>query len=323
MGELVFEMVWDCRYCGSKKLLGLTHRHCPSCGAAQDPSGRYFPPDHEKVAVQNHQYVGADVVCRYCGAASSKKAHNCGQCGAALSEGAPATPRALLLEPTAFGGSTPPPRPLWKFLVPSLCLLAVAVVVTLLVWKKDERLVVASRAWERTIDVERLGPTRESAWCDELPANAESVSRHRVQRGTTQVPDGEDCRLQKQDRGDGTFQETRVCTPKHKSEPAYADKCDFVRVKWTRQRQERAEGTASSPVPHWPALSLGAPCSEPGCEREGARAESYTVVLKDVAGGTYRCNLPENAWSSYVEGKSYQAKIRALGTLDCASLSPR
>jgi len=322
MGELVFEMLWDCRYCGSKKLLGLTHRHCPSCGAAQDPNGRYFPPEHEKVAVQNHEYVGADVVCRYCGAASSKKARNCGQCGAALSEGAPATPRSFLVEPTAFGGSTPPPRPLWKVLVPSLCLLAVAVVVTLMVWKKDEKLVVASRSWERVIDVERLGPTRESSWCDELPANAAGVTRRREQRGTTQVGDGEDCRVQKQDRGDGTFQETRVCTPKHKSEPAYAEKCEYTRVKWSRQRQERAEGTAAA-APHWPAVSMAAGCDAVGCEREGRRTERYTVVLKDAAGETYRCNVTENAWSGYAEGKSYGAKIRALGSLDCASLSPR
>jgi len=76
MAEPVYEMVWDCRYCTAKKLLGLTHRHCPNCGAQQDPNARYFPLDHEKVAVQNHEFVGADMQCRYCGGASSKSAHN-------------------------------------------------------------------------------------------------------------------------------------------------------------------------------------------------------------------------------------------------------
>src|SRR5258708_4607424 len=88
MAELVYEMVWDCRYCGAKKLLGLTHRHCPNCGAQQDPNARSFPADHEKVAVQNHEYVGADIKCRYCGGPSSRRARNCGQCGAPLAEGA-------------------------------------------------------------------------------------------------------------------------------------------------------------------------------------------------------------------------------------------
>ena len=32
MVEPVFEMLWDCSYCSAKKLLGLTHRHCPNCG---------------------------------------------------------------------------------------------------------------------------------------------------------------------------------------------------------------------------------------------------------------------------------------------------
>jgi hypothetical protein len=81
MAELIYEMVWDCQCCGARKLLGLSHRHCPSCGAQQDPSSRYFPADHEKVAVQNHEFVGADTQCRYCGGASSKRAHIVGSAG--------------------------------------------------------------------------------------------------------------------------------------------------------------------------------------------------------------------------------------------------
>jgi hypothetical protein len=94
MAEPVYEMLWNCSHCSTQKLLGLTHRHCPNCGAKQDPSARYFPADHEKVAVQNHQYVGADLVCRYCSAACSRKAHNCAQCGAPLAQGAPVKSRA-------------------------------------------------------------------------------------------------------------------------------------------------------------------------------------------------------------------------------------
>ena len=30
--EPVYEMLWDCGYCGHKKLLGLTHRFCANCG---------------------------------------------------------------------------------------------------------------------------------------------------------------------------------------------------------------------------------------------------------------------------------------------------
>jgi hypothetical protein len=42
-----FQMLWDCKYCSTKKLLGVTHKFCPSCGAAQDANARYFPSDEE------------------------------------------------------------------------------------------------------------------------------------------------------------------------------------------------------------------------------------------------------------------------------------
>jgi hypothetical protein len=54
--EAVYEMIWDCKFCGQKKLLGLTHRFCAGCGAPQDPASRYFPPDSEKVAVHDHEF---------------------------------------------------------------------------------------------------------------------------------------------------------------------------------------------------------------------------------------------------------------------------
>ena len=323
MGELVYEMVWDCRYCGAKKNLGLTHRHCPNCGAQQDPNARYFPPDHEKVAVQNHEFVGADVQCRYCGGASSKRAHNCGQCGAPLVEGATVQAQVAPqgLTAPAPSPSAPPRRATWKIVVPIVALLVVAVVVVTLVWKTPQKLVVASHTWQRSITVERFGPSRESAWCNELPATASDVSRHRERHGSKKVPDGETCHAQKQDRGDGTFKEEQVCTPKFKDEPVYEEKCDFLLVKWSQQRKEVAEG-ALADAPHWPAVALArAGCTTVGCEREGARKETYTVVFKDAAGESYRCDLAQNAWTSFADGQRYSGKLRALtGSLDCDSL---
>ena len=326
MAELVYEMVWDCRYCGSKKLLGLTHRHCPNCGAQQDPNARYFPADHEKVAVQNHEYVGADIQCRYCGGPSSKRAHNCGQCGAPLAEGAQVqaqvAPQTLPPSPAAAALGAPPPRALWKIIVPIVALCGVAITVLLLVWKKEQAFVVASHSWRRSVSVERMGPAHESAWCSSLPAGASEVSRRREQHGSKQVPDGEDCKTHKKDRGDGTFKEEQVCAPKYKDEPVYDDKCEYVVTKWSQARKETAEGATLAPPPHWPAVTLArAACSAVGCEREGARDESYTVVFRDDKGETYRCDLAEPAWSSFADGARYTGKLRALvNTLDCSSL---
>src|SRR5512145_2433987 len=85
-GERIYEMLWDCKFCDSKKLLGKTHRFCPNCGAAQDASWRYFPSDAEKVAVQDHVYVGADRVCPACSSLSSASAQFCGACGSPLDQ---------------------------------------------------------------------------------------------------------------------------------------------------------------------------------------------------------------------------------------------
>ena len=87
-GAKVYEMQWDCKFCGTKKLLGKTHRFCPNCGAQQDPTWRYFPSDSEKVAVQDHVYVGADIICKACQSLNSGKAEFCGNCGAPLSDAA-------------------------------------------------------------------------------------------------------------------------------------------------------------------------------------------------------------------------------------------
>src|SRR5687768_8288081 len=86
----VYEMLWDCKFCGTKKLLGKTHRFCPNCGGQQDPSCRYFPADAEKVAVQDHVYVGADKICPACQSVSAASAEFCGNCGSPLDKAASA-----------------------------------------------------------------------------------------------------------------------------------------------------------------------------------------------------------------------------------------
>ncbi len=329
MAELVYEMVWDCPCCGSKKLLGLTHRHCPHCGAAQDPNARYFPADHEKVAVQNHELVGADISCRYCSAPSSRRAHNCGQCGASLAEGAQVTlqvaaPASHEMAYAAGPASEPPKRPLWKVALPVAALLGVVVTVLLLVWKRDQRFVVVELSWQRSVAVERLGPVRKSAWCDELPADAPVRSRRREQRGVKQVVSGEECRTEKRDRGDGTFTQQQVCSPKHRDEPVYAEKCEVEQVEWSRAREERAEGRLETSPPYWPSAQLARrDCATLGCEREGKRSESYSVLFKDARGEPYRCHFDERGWRAFEKDARYAGKLRALvGTLDCSSLRP-
>src|SRR4051812_37296966 len=82
----VYEMLWDCQYCGTKKLLAKTQRFCPSCGGAQVAKWRYFPADEEKIAVKDHIYVGVDRMCPACGVANARIAKHCISCGSPLDE---------------------------------------------------------------------------------------------------------------------------------------------------------------------------------------------------------------------------------------------
>src|SRR5262245_30977710 len=108
--EAVYEMLWDCKYCSHKKLLGLTHRFCASCGAPQDPNARYFPPDNEKVAVKDHPFVGADVHCPACRQPMSRSAKCCTNCGSPIDQGAQVALKADVVVPGPQGfapGMTP------------------------------------------------------------------------------------------------------------------------------------------------------------------------------------------------------------------------
>jgi hypothetical protein len=325
MPSPVYEMLWDCKFCGQKKLLGLTHRHCPNCGAQQDANVRYFPPDAERVAVQDHRFVGADIVCRYCSAASSRAAHNCGNCGAPLAEGQSVQP--LGDQPHALASSRSPSVPpkrrfgvgLWVALVLGvLCLCGVLSSLTF--WKKEAAFSVVREEWSRTVNVETLGPVSDSAWCDQLPAGATDVRRHREQRSTKQAPNGEDCHTRKVDNGDGTFHENKECTPKYKDEPVLDDKCDFRIDRWHSERIVKAQGTDSANV-RWPDTQLARPGNCLGCEREGARSETYTVVFQDAKANTFSCDFAQQRWAIFAVGSKWNGAIRRLvGTLDCDSL---
>lgn len=81
-----YQMLWDCPRCGTDKLLGIDHRHCPSCGSPQDPERRYYPSDEDKVLAKDHVYAGADKLCPACDAPNGAKAGFCTTCGCPMDD---------------------------------------------------------------------------------------------------------------------------------------------------------------------------------------------------------------------------------------------
>jgi len=197
--EPVFEMLWDCGFSGSRGLLGKTHRHCPACGGPQAPDARYFPNEDQKVAVEAHEFVGADRVCANCQTASAATAAFCGTGGAPLGDddaevrrvadavvgAAPAPP------PDAGAGPAAARRPRWPWIAGVLAVVAVAAVA--LTWTRTDSAQVTGHKWSRVVEVEQFRTVQQDSWCDAMPRDARDVRRSRKQRGTRRVADGEDC----------------------------------------------------------------------------------------------------------------------------------
>ncbi len=337
-----YQMLWDCASCGTAKLLGLTHRHCPNCGAAQDAKRRYFPREGEEVAVEGHTYVGVDRECPACKTPNSAAAGFCLNCGSPL-DGAAVVPlrgdnsrvplseasdesarenrQALSpeVEPRLFSGiapEEPPPRKRWPKVLAGLVMSALVG----LFWTRDITVTATAHAWVRSIDLERLTPTAESDWRDRVPSGAYRMSCSREVRSQRQVADGETCSPVRRDQGDGTFTTEQSCTTSYRSEPIYDDKCSYTIDRWTVFRTDEARGGFLTDEPKWPRVTLARHGACVGCDREGQRREDYTVLFS-YEGETSRCSFPQPRWSAIPLGRDFKAKALVVtGRLTCSSI---
>lgn len=329
--ETYYEMLWDCPQCATQGLLGSTHRHCPTCGTAQDPSKRYFPKPGEEVEVRNHRFTGVDWTCAYCETPNARAAVHCVNCGAGQDGSKPV---ALVQDHAGAPPSPPPaapppgpaPRPWWRQWW-RWALLGVLMLVALWAWmftQKHETLAtVSQRNWVREVQVEQFMPVSQSDWCDSIPADAYEITRSREQRSTRQVPDGQTCHDERVDKGDGTFVKNRVCTPRYRSEPVYDLQCRYRVNRWSNVGARKAS-QADAALPFWPTAGPGIPIASDiplrlGNQREGTRSEHYTLELS-TQGKHWTCSVPEAVWSRYAEGATVPLKVRMTGGADCGSL---
>lgn len=310
-----YEMMWDCSYCDTVKLLGKSHKHCPNCGTAQDSTKRYFPPEEEKVAVEDHEYIGKDKVCGFCEAPNSSLAKFCTECAAPM-DGTKDV--SLVQDPDE---SPPLPEtekpkkgsPL-KWIVGLALLVVVIVIFTL---EEEKGVVVTSHTWSRSIDVEQYKQVTEKDWRDRVPSKGKIDSCRDKERDTKKVPDGEECSTVKKDNGDGTYVESEQCQTKYKSVPIYDDWCTYQIKKWAVVRTEKETGSDLQPA--WPTVSMRT-CSmiALNCEREGDRESIYTVQLKDEEGKSHDCEFSENKWKNIKDGTSKVMSFGSVtGLIDC------
>ena len=354
-----YEMLWDCPSCGTRKLLGKSHRRCPNCGAAQDAKKRYFPPPGEEVPVEGHVFVGIDWSCGACQTPNSRAASFCVNCGhpregnadvrlvsdgggshggesadaanAAAEEPAPLRPMPefrFAAERSEEAGATPETKGVLRRyagrIIAGIGTLVLGFCSVAVLWQEDVEVVVERHEWVREIDVERMAARADSAWCDSMPGDAYNVSRSREERSTRQVAVGEECHDVRSDNGDGTFSTSRECSTKYRSESVYDDRCRFTVNRWGLERTARNTGSGLSPGPSWPpTFARVGSCL--GCEREGARREVLTVALRSRAdrGKTWSCDIDDQRWRMLGDGELRNIKVRVLtGGAVCDTLVP-
>jgi hypothetical protein len=349
-----YEMLWDCQFCSTKKLLGKTHRFCPNCGAPQNPAARYYPDDSEAVAVEDHVFVGKDKTCGSCGQLNAGNAEFCQQCGSPLTNAKEATTVDDAGGSVADGASflTTGSRDVSKEKfdaemervgvtkkknsginkwviggIAAVVLLVIAAIAALF-WTKETTALVTGHTWEREIRIDQYDNFTEQSWWDIVPAGDGVIRGLCVekQRSTRQVPDGEECSNRRVDNGDGTFRTERQCSTKYRSEPVYDDWCTFSGRRWDYERSVTTSGKSVSEAPIWGNVTLK--CngqSTIGCEREAGRSEEYLVHFKGEENVTFQCGMPQIKWESVRVESVWTVRVRVLDkdAADCDTLKPK
>jgi hypothetical protein len=318
-----YEMMWDCEFCESTKLLGKSHRYCPNCGAAQDPDTRYFPPEEEKIAVEDHEYVGVDKSCSSCDAPNSAKATCCTNCGCPM-DGSKQV--KIQKEKKAEPEQKPSPATAPKssklpLIIGVIVVLAILCGVLSLVWTESKDVTVDGHSWTRSIDIEEYQRTNSKNWQDKIPRAAikgTCITKKNPDK-TIKVEDGQDCQIEKQDKGDGTYTETEKCTTKYKEIPQDDLWCNYQLDEWKVKDTKKA--LANDLEPKWPEINITT-CSltQLGCMRQGSKTEEYLIVLKDPEGNDHECGFAESKWKSISVGTKKTMEFRKLGGgIDCDS----
>ncbi len=339
----VYEMMWDCKYCGTEKLLGVTHRYCPNCGGVQDSEQRYFPSDEEKIAVQDHQFVGADKVCEACETPNAGNAEFCTNCGSPMSDAARAKQLSseLRAEGDAFDQSHEKDQQTrekqhtaeeaekaaktqrTKWIIIGVVVALLAFIAVFIFWTKEVSVIATGHAWERSVSIDDYDARHKGDWCDSTPSDAYSLSRTKKVRSHKQVPDGQECSTRRVDQGDGTYREQQECRTKYRKEPVYDMYCHYTVDRWEYSRTAQAKEQGQKP--YWPRYQLR--CEDQrrkGCEREGGRSESYVLLLQNTdTRESYECDVKKGLWTQARVKSQWKLNVSGMtGGARCSSLQP-
>ncbi|PRQ06282.1 hypothetical protein [Enhygromyxa salina] len=303
-------MLWDCASCGTRRLLGASHQHCPACGSAQDQNPLYAPPDEGGITAEDHSLIGRDLLCLACEIPSSAAANYCRGCGcplagareigqrdafgraegfagqsgafaqAALERSRRVSAKQQLASGAAHDAAADAIRSRRRSILAGVGILAIGLVF-MRAREGGLELRVVEHSWSRTIEIEQFSEVRATTLCDDMPARAKLI---REKTGT--------------------------------------DKCEYRLNEWHTVRELRAEGSGLTPEPSWPDIRLRT-TGEGNCllcERTGVETERYVVSFSyDDTVDT--CELDFVTWQSIAIGDGFSGQPDPqTGRLNCDSI---
>lgn len=154
---------------------------------------------------------------------------------------------------------------------------------------RGEVIDVVAKSWQLEIEVEKHVMESGSTWCDELPPDAQVLSRRRMDKAMDDRPAG-------------------------------AEHCRYASPQWRRRWGIRNEGRAPAP-PSWPTPKLAdAGPDGLGAERLGKRQERYLLHLHSSDGRDWSCELPLETWLRVPAGAQLRIQVDRWSVANCASL---
>lgn len=292
----------QCAYCSARN--PATFKSCSQCGSdlsqgAQREIGRVvgaFKPG-----------PAGSVECENCGSHNAGTRTICHNCGASLpvkKQGSADPDKPSKLKAKAKKGISPG-------LIAGIIFACIGIAfVSWFLFLRTSEIVgrVVAVEWNRSINIEALGPNEREDWLDELPAEAEIVScfeevRETVSEAPLSGSYEEVCGTPYTvDQGSGFGEVVQDCEYK-----VYEDKCTYTVLDWVVVDTFTLSGSDLDPRSPAPALDSGA--------RYGDESETYTCIF-EADGETYRYETEEFAeFLTCQIGETFTLAINTLGAV--------
>jgi hypothetical protein len=156
---------------------------------------------------------------------------------------------------------------------------------------------VVGHQWERSIAVEEVRVEQDSDWCEDVPSDAEVVSR----------------------REELHHRERRVGPDRD----IYKEYCTYEEMVWKKVDTVKRSGTGTKPAPAWPVAPDDG-CRTRGCRRPAKRVDKLEVLFKRPKkhkGKPWSCDMDSvGEWQSWRKGDQAKMLVGGLtGTSYCTS----